>query len=97
MMISKLASIDCLLQAYSLYDGDLHQSWLLPNGHVVSYEYLGGSEEGSICTWQDLDSYVEALADVWWLNEPEFIVQCAPELEAYGFPFIDEEEMDGLE
>jgi hypothetical protein len=85
-------SRDCILQVHTFGDY-IHQSWALPNDRVISFENIPYNyPSGTMCVWDSLDDYIEAIAKVDWLNDPDYIVH--HQLHEHGFPFYEEEEDD---
>jgi hypothetical protein len=89
-----LDSRDCILQVHTFND-NIHQSWTLSDGKVISFENIPENyPSGSLCIWDSMDDYIDAISDVDWLNDPDYIVH--HQLEEYGYPFYEEEDEDEL-
>lgn len=83
----------CLLHVHTTDSDMIHQSWLLDGDRVICYEYIPQNyPSGSMCVWDHFDDYVNAIADVYWLNDPEYILNVSEDLEEVGFPFLEDEE-----
>jgi hypothetical protein len=68
----------------------IHQSWMI-DGQIVSYENIPENyPSGSLCLFESLEEYLEAIKEVSWINDEEYIIR--HKLEDHGFPFIEEEE-----
>lgn len=93
-----LSSRDCLLQVNCFEESYVHQSWLLPDGKVISFEDIPDNyPSGSLAIWESVDDYIDGIAEVGWINDPEYIMNYNPELEMFGFPFCElEDEEDEL-
>ncbi len=89
-MYDYLDSRDCLLQIHSMSDY-IHQSWLLHNGEVICFENIPDNyPSGTLTLWASIDEYLEAVADVGWINDIDHVIH--HNLGQYGFPFLEVEE-----
>lgn len=87
---SLLDDKDSLLLVTAPYDGYIHQSWLI-EGRVVSFEHIPENyPSGGLMVSQSIEEYIEAIKEVSWINDKEYIRK--NRLEQYGFPFNQDEE-----
>lgn len=82
----------CLLRVFSFEGGYVHQSWLLSENEVISYESIPDNyPSGTLCVWDSLEEYADAISSVSWINDPEYIVKNNMPEET-GYPFTEERE-----
>lgn len=84
----------CLLKVETEIDQYVHQSWLLPEGQVISYENIPTNyPSGSLVVWESLEEYIDTIKDVEWINNENNILKQDEEiLKPVGFPFNTEKD-----
>jgi len=51
-------------------EGYIHVSWKLPDGKVISFEYIHVNwPQGSLVVWDSVEEYEKAIEDVEWVME----------------------------
>ena len=81
-------SKSALLQLVTVNDY-IHESWLLPSGKVIYYEYIPYTyPAGSLRVVESIEEYIQKIKDTTWINDYDDIISYKrKELLEHGLTF----------